>query len=303
MLKRSVIVFFLFFYINQFSQNHVYDNESELQKPIIFLKDLVSTDKVEFGGTFMPDGNTFYFIKSNADWGQPKSKFEIHEISFSEGKWNEPKPAFFSSKYSDAYPHVSADGRTIFFSSNRPLNNGGEKNDSDIWFVRKTEKGWGEPENLSVVNSSAEEMSPYTAVNGNLYFVSTRKGGYGLGDIYASKFENGKYQQPANIGAEVNGKSGEWNLCISPDEKYIIFESSGRDDALSPFGDLYITYENNGEWSKPENIKLLNTTGSDLTPSISPNGKYLFYSSSNFLKNKNVDIYYIELNEIVKGSF
>ena len=88
----------------------------------------------------------------------------------------------------------------------------------------------------------------------------------------------------------INTEYREFDAYVTPDEKMIIFSS------VKPGGfggaDIYISWKNNdGKWIEPRNIgSEINSAGSEYGSTISPDGKYLFYTSN---KNGNEDIYWI----------
>ena len=140
--------------------------------------------------------------------------------------------------------------------------------------------------------------------DGDLYFGSTRDGGVGWGDIYYAKWQDGKFQFPEVLGTAINSSDGEWGSCISSDGTFLIFEASGRPENKSNNGDLYISHFKNGKWAKAINIVPLNSSGSDLTPKLSPDGKYLYFGSNRHpdikveMKNDDVDVYKIPMNQL-----
>jgi len=72
----------------------------------------------------------------------------------------------------------------------------------------------------------------------------------------------------------------EFDLYISPDESMLIFTSE-RPEGLGS-GDLYISFKDEeGNWSKAKNVgDKINTSGSEYCSMISPDGKYLFFTSA-----------------------
>ena len=121
--------------------------------------------------------------------------------------------------------------------------------------------------------------------NGDLYFASSREGGLGQGDLYVAKLNNGQYETPENLGNIINSDKGEWNLQLSSDGKILLYEASQRPANASPYGDLYLSFFENNSWSTPQNIKELNTTGSELNPILVNGDNLLIYTSTQFLKN------------------
>jgi hypothetical protein len=55
---------------------------------------------------------------------------------------------------------------------------------------------------------------------------------------------------------------------------------AGRPEGLGGF-DLYLSYNQNGVWTKPLNLgNKINSSGNEYSPTISPDGKYFFWTST-----------------------
>ncbi|TMU57541.1 PD40 domain-containing protein [Flagellimonas algicola] len=258
----------------------------------------ISTNAVEYSCTFSSDGTEIYFTRSEQAWGSGDMKSGIYHAENKNGKWSTPKLASFSRTHDDSDPHLTKDGNTIFFISNRPGTD--QSSSADIWKVTRNEKGrWGKPSVLPYpINSEKTEYSPRTDGEGNLYFASDRPGGYGQGDLYMSKFRNGAFQPPENLGNTLNSAFGEWNLEVNDKGNLIIFEASQRETNVSPYGDLYISFKKDSVWTQPQNMVELNTSGSDLYPYLTKDGKHLYYTSSDSLKGKSTYIYVIKFRKL-----
>ena len=99
-------------------------------------------------------------------------------------------------------------------------------------------------------------------------------------DLYPSRLVNGKYQEPENLGDAINTTFDEYEPFIAPDESFLIFMAGGRPDGLGGF-DLYISYYRNGQWTKAKNLGApINSTADELSPRITPDGKYFFWAST-----------------------
>ncbi|WP_271768401.1 hypothetical protein [Aquimarina algiphila] len=258
----------------------------------------ISTNSVEYSSSFSSSGIEVYFTRSNNKWGTGNMKTSIYYSVKKNGKWSIPEQVSFSSQFDDSSPHLTTDGNTLYFVSKRPSK--GVPISSDIWVVKKDETGkWGIPFRLNnPVNSEYREYSPCTDDAGNLYFASDRPNGYGQGDLYIAKIENKKFMAPVNLGNSINTKHGEWNLEVNKKGNLLIFEASGRKENVSSYGDLYISFKSDTKWSIPQNIKELNTSGSDLYPHITHDGKTLFFTSSNSLNSVDTNIYFTEFKPI-----
>ncbi len=265
----------------------------------------LSTDSVDTGIAFDRGEEVAYIVRHNGKLGQrnnPPAK--IYRYTKENDNWIAKGFSSFSDKdsqWSDTDIFISRDEQTAFFVSNRFYEGKPGETDPDIFTVKKNDnKEWGIPKPLLAVNSSGYESSPVSDANGNLYFISMNEGGFGLGDIYTSKLDDkGKYQQPVLIPGEVNSEFGEWNLIISPHADWMIFESSGRPEGLSPYGDLYLSKKNEkGNWIKPIHLSEINSKGSDLNPRILYKSKKLVFASSKTFDSQQTDFYVLDLEKL-----
>jgi Tol biopolymer transport system component len=255
---------------------HSYASDSAMIEPTIFAENIVSTGEFDSHPAFTPDGKTLYFLRSTPTF----SFWTILVSHFEKGRWRTPEVAPFSGQYSDADVFITPDGSCLYFISNRPAP-GKRKLDLDIWRMYKTDTGWTEPKNLDApINSSGSEWYPTVAVNGTIYFGSDREGGKGRTDIYRSRLINGTYREVENLGESINTQFNEFEPLIAPDESFLIFMAGGRPDGHGGF-DLYISYNRDGSWTKPVNLgDKINSSGNEYSPTISPNRKYFFWTST-----------------------
>ncbi len=243
-----------------------------------FLPGLVSTDSIDFNAAFSPDGQSVYFTRNE------NKKLIIYGAQFSEGKWSNVQRASFNQPgNSFADPAFSPDGKLYFISDQRK-DATDTLPDYDIWFVVPTGGTWSDPINAAMINSDSNEFYVSFAANGNLYFASSRAGGFGQEDLYVSRYVDGHYDAPANLGSKVNTENTEYDPGISPGEDKLVF-SSRRNDALGG-ADLYYTQSEDGKsWHDPVHLgSWLNTQGRDYCSYFSPDSKYFFFSSEKDVK-------------------
>ena len=109
--------------------------------------------------------------------------------------------------------------------------------------------------------------------------------------------KNNKLENITKLGPEINTERGEYNAMISPDGDYIIFTSHGFEDHYGA-GDLYISFrKEDGNWAQSINMgPTINTEFFEYCPSVSPDGKYFFFTSN---KKGTEDIYWVSA-EIIK---
>ena len=278
---------------------HPYASAHPIPTPAIFGEGVISTGDYETHAAFTPNGRRLYFLKSTPSF----SFWTIVVSRFVDGQWTTPEVAPFSGHYSDADPFITADGKQLYFISNRPTP-GKTKRDLDIWVMDKMGDGWSEPRNLGApVNSEASEWYPTQAADGTLYFGSSRAGGQGATDIYRARFVNGKYAEPENLGAAINTEFDEFEPYIAPDQSYLIFMAAGRPDGHSGSNDLYISYQKDGAWTKAQNLgDEINSHRDEYSPKISPDGKYFFFASTRGRRPPDKPMNYAELLAWLRGT-
>ena len=248
---------------------------------------VISTIDDESGFVLAPDGASAYFVKRSPTTNTPPRSV-ICVTHRSGTRWSEPEIASFSGQYVDFGVAMSIDGRRLVFSSDRPnpSQTTGQDANVDLWSVEWTGDAWNEPQNLGApINTAANDAYPSLAADGTLYFASGRPGGKGSADIYRARFVDGHYAEPENVG-DINGAGYESQPAVAPDQSFIVFTSSGRDDTLAGGGapysrtDLYVAFRNGSGWSAPRNLGGgINTPANELTPSVSADARWLYFAS------------------------
>jgi Tol biopolymer transport system component len=258
--------------------NHPYASDQPITEPKLFQEGAISTPFDEFGLAFSHDGRSLFFNRS-----VPRSNlYVILSSSFQNGRWSEPEVAPFSGRYWDFDPVFSPDGSKVFFGSDRPVP-GHPKQDQDfeIWMLNRIGSGWSDPVHLeSAVNSDQDETFASSAANGTLYFISGREGGREHLAIYRSRLVDGKYREAEKLKGPVNdAENSSLEVLVAPDESFLLLVPFGRKDGYGSF-DIYVSEQHDGQWTAPRNLgPKVNTAARDYSPRLSPDGKYLFWSS------------------------
>jgi len=268
--------------------------------PEVFALDIVSTPLTEHGNvTFTPDGKMMLWT---SEWliSSSKGSFKIYSSEVGNGSWTPPRFAFFTGELdvNDDVPFITPGGERLFFMSKRPSGNNPEENRENYWMMQKTDTGWSEPAPIGeAVNRMTIRWQISGTENGTIYFGSSDAGGQGGSDLYRCEFVDGAYETPENLGMPVNSKYDESAPFIAPDESYLIFNHTARRDRSVKDG-LYITYnKGDGNWSEPVYMgDTINYYGA-ICPSVSPDGKYLFFNSG---RNGNYDFYWVDATIIEK---
>lgn len=143
--------------------------------------------------------------------------------------------------FKSMHPFVTADGKKLIYSSNRPGGKGG----MDLWMCDMDENGTlGVPKNLGQpINTSGDEVTPFLhSVSGLLYFSSNGMTGLGGLDIYRSEYNaiDNVFGIPSNLNAPINS---------SKDDSYFVMEKNGlkgfftSDRAFCEGGNCYKLYQ------------------------------------------------------------
>ncbi|MEQ6121874.1 OmpA family protein [Reichenbachiella sp. MALMAid0571] len=174
----------------------------------------INTDLNEGACTISADGRILIFTSCQGRRGFGSCDLYI---TYKEGNdWAVPENLGIDVNSSswDVQPTLSADGRTLYFVSDRP----GGLGKKDIWKSSKGEDDkWSSPVNIGApVNTSLDEISPFIHVNGeSLYFASKGHAGMGGFDIFMSEVNDGIWSEPTNLGYPLNDRYDQVSLYIS----------------------------------------------------------------------------------------
>jgi len=291
-LTACVVILFLII-----SFSHASDRQNELPllrgpylgqtppgiTPVIFAPGIVSRDGSQGKVCIAPDNSEIIFWER--EWVHNTSR--LLSVICTNGVWGAPVVLPFSQEYINNELALCPDGTRLFFVSNRPLESGNEAGQTpDIWISDKVDGHWGEPRNAGApVNTPDIEVQPLCTDNNRLYFC--RQTGDVRG-VYFSDFKNGRFTEPmpVQLNTTAGGISGP---CISPDQRKLFVHA--KDERLSTGWDLYVAFaDESGRWG--ELLRLgpsINTERSEADATVSPDGKYLFFSRDN-------DVYWVNMS-------
>ena len=261
----------------------------------LFAPEVLSRYRHSFCSVFSPCGNEYYFV-SDLNWDETGELVWMRKIN---NTWHEPEVAPFNSEYTDNDICLSPDGFRIFWRSWRPLPGHTEQEErSYIWFCYRTENGWSEPQPVNCENGYLPAGYPSMSNNGSLYFGYRSENNIGEGDIHLSRFVNGVFTQPVNLGRPVNTKYSEGDMCVAPDESFLVVSCWERPDNNGE-SDLYISFrKDDGTWTKLINMGgAINNGENENCPMISPDGKYFFFFRYDPI-NKKSTTYWIDIKII-----
>ncbi|HLA19443.1 MAG TPA: hypothetical protein VJ253_09010 [Dehalococcoidia bacterium] len=168
-------------------------------------------------------------------------------------------------------PSISKDGTSLYFASNRAGGLGGV----DIYVSARSDVDdpWGAPVNVGPpINTSADELCPAPLRDGHGFmFVSSRPGGCGALDIYATRQRGGQgWSSPVNLGCAVNSAADEASPFVVGGE--LFFSSTRTGDS-----DIYVAAIDDGTVGAPVPVPGLNTPSNDARPNLRRDGREIFF--------------------------
>ncbi|MCX6292611.1 MAG: hypothetical protein NT126_12750 [Bacteroidetes bacterium] len=189
-----------------------------------------------------------------------------------------------NSSYDDYNPFVSADGKTLVFSSRRKGNMGGFIEDlgmysADVFWTNWKDTTWSKAKSVgAALNSEWDEESVNLSADGNTiiaYFDNSE----GTGDLAYATLKGKTWQKSTLFSPVINSKEIESAGSISLDGSTLYFASERKDSKGK--SDLYMSKrKENGDWGTPANLgAAINTKYDEDAPFISMDGKTLYFSS------------------------
>jgi glyoxylase-like metal-dependent hydrolase (beta-lactamase superfamily II)/Tol biopolymer transport system component len=252
-------------------------------EPEVFAPGIVSlAGHFEFAITFGPDGKEIFFTRRK----EPEGQNVIMGARWEEAGWTAPGEAVFAKGYPSNEPHITPDGRKLYFGSFRQAQ-GEERAEYGIWVTEKTNGGWSE------AHKHGPGMFVSSSRGGDLFMTDVTN--IAGGGIIRYPFRDGALGQPEKLGGGVNSPKPGAHAFIAPDESFIVFDSYQRPGGQGGEGDLWVCFLNeDGTWGEALNLgDNVNTPATNFCPSISPDRKYLFYSTCR-------DIYWVSAEVIYR---
>jgi hypothetical protein len=220
--------------------------------PEVFAPGIVTTEHMEFFGSFTPDLKEFYFKRKGGKY----EKSTLVVIQYKNDRWIESVVS--PAEASVGEPSVSPDGYTIYLDSR---------------YIERTSSGWSAVKSLGAPFKDIPIMRLTASTSGTYVFDEREE----IGTIRYSRIIDGKREAPKAFGKEIN--SGKWiaHPFIAPDESYLIWDcerEGGYGDS-----DLYVSFrQEEGSWGPAINLgEDINTAREDIYGSVTPDGKYLFF--------------------------
>lgn len=208
----------------------------------------------------------------------------------------------------DVAPSLNTEGDLLVFTSRRNSNIGGKSDPNDgrpfqdVWISRldTTTGKWGEAENLVKMNSDGHEANMSISPDGNTIFIYKNVGdNTGSGDIWFSRTKGDPtdWSRPREFEGAFNSSYFETSACLAPGGKTLFFVSERPDGKSLGSGDIWMCDRlSRKEWNKPVNLgPTVNTKYDEISVTVHPNGKTVFFSSNGEKSMGGYDIFKTEL--------
>lgn len=213
----------------------------------------INSNYNEGAQSISPDGKYFFYTLCNADYGY--GSCDMYWSRRIGNRWSRPRNMGepVNTPLWESQPSMSPNGKTIYFSANRPGGYGG----FDLWKCEMIEEGiFTEPVNLGPnINTEFDENAPFIHADGRtLYFVSNGWPGMGGRDIYYATLQpDNSWSKPVNLGYPVNTTMDELNIFINAGGTIAYFAT----DKEGGYGGLDIYYFELDEEFRPTPVTFI----------------------------------------------
>ncbi len=229
----------------------------------IFAPGIVSVNgRYEFGVSFSPNLEEIYFTG--------KIKGESSSIYFSklkDKKWTNPTKANLTNgkRKGEMEAFVNHSGKKIYFTAS-------DSKGVKIWCATRSENWWNEAIELDSPINNDMVFYSNAAKNGDLFYKNVSKG-----KMYYAPNKKDKFPKIIEVGIEY-GSHG----FIAPLQDFMLIDAR-KDNDKTKDKDIHICFKKkDGSWTKPISLGSgVNSSFNETCPSITPDGKYLFFSRYN----------------------
>lgn len=247
---------------------------------IEIINSMINTLESEFCPMISADEKTMVFMRTTGIGKQKQPKTDILISYQTEDKyWQQAKKLTikdaqdFEGK-TILLAGLSSDGHKIFLNIGEGLNQdiySGSIYGNSIVDIKPLNKHINTPYFEGRVSLSSDGTE--------LFFVSDRPGGFGGTDIYKSKLNRkDEWTAPVNLGEQINTIYNEDSPFLHPDNQTLFFSSEGHNTIGG--NDIFKSKNTNNNWTKPQNMGILNSTKDDLYFVLNANGQIGYFSSS-----------------------
>jgi len=250
----------------------------------VFAPGIVSIEgRYEYGIAFSPDLKEVYF--STQEEGGVAS---IHASRLEKGKWQPIELLSLTNgeKAGEMQPFISHDNNTMYFTAYNT-----DFSDTKIWQAQRSHSGWEKASKLDSPINDEEVFYSTLASNGDMYYTDIYKS-----NVYSSSASKGKYPK-----TEVVDIAFGIHSFISPSQDYILVDGLAKGKEKKD-KDIFVYFKKkDNTWSEPINLGSgVNSEFYETVPSVTPDGKYLFFSRYDEPGGRISNFYWVSTDVIEK---
>lgn len=232
-------------------------------KAVLFAPGIISMEgRYEYALSFSPDGKEILFSAEVPDL----SSSAVYLCRIEDGQWSMPRQVSLSGgkKKSEMEAFFTPDGKRIYFA---PYDEG---MDVRIWVVDRTNNSWLNPHEVGAPLADDPAFFPTTTTDGTIYYTNLKER-----KVFRAEMEGDTVKKVEDAALELG-----MHAFVAPDESYVLVDGRpGENDKA----DIFVAFrKQDGSWTRPANLgREVNTDYSETCPSLSHDGKYLFFSRYN----------------------
>lgn len=238
--------------------------------PKLFNPKIVSPEGLFEGGSFSHDMKEFYFTRKNGKY----EKRTFFVIRYENNRWGQ------ESETDIKWPRFSEDGNTMYVGKE---------------YRERTDTGWSAPKSQGEFLKDQAHGWSISSKGTYYYAVYKEEDMNKNGSLYYCPLEDGEYENPVRMNANIN--TGEYiaHPFIAPDESYLIWDV--RREGGYGQADLYISFKQKDKenpWSPPMNMgQAINSEMQESSPTVTQDGKYLFFTRGEWIEKEDGTTYYV----------
>ena len=210
-----------------FSKLYYYD--ANRQKTLPFAAEIQGSYNIG-STTFSTDGKEMFFTKNREKLNSKKvATFVIWKSTKEKDSWTAPVPAFPQDEnFNYVHPSLSPDEKKLIFSADTDTENG-----MDLYLITRNSPvaTWSAPQKLpEYINSAEDEVFPVFLSDTVIVFSQESPAGLGGLDMFTSRFINGIWTYPVNLGKPFNSGYNDYGLLSDDEFKQGYFTSTRGND-------------------------------------------------------------------------
>jgi tetratricopeptide (TPR) repeat protein len=217
-----------------------------------------------------------------------------------------------NSEFPDYGAVLSADEKSLIFTSSRPNTTGGKvdlsdgRYNEDIYISTKEGKRWSAPVQMgSGINTEGNDASIFLSGDGQKLILYRNEMKNNIisssdGELFISELKGENWSKPEKLPEQINAGGYQPSACLTSNGNMLFFVSD-RENGLGGT-DLYTVKKlSNGEWAMPMNMgSIINTPFNEDSPYMHPDGKTLYFSSDGHRTMGGYDIFVSKFNDSTK---